>query len=236
MNDEYILDVGMNNGDDTDYYLTKGFCVIAVEANSYLCKIARARFSKAIESKRLIILNAAVSDEIGTCPFYINKDNSHWSSLDISWAQRNNTRVELNVIDCINMGTILTRYGTPHYIKIDIEGADKIALNQIMQSGYTPRYISVEDCYLGYEYIKILADSGFKKFKLSNQANVISSLDVDINYEFKAGSSGPFGEDLSGFWRSKEEFLEFYSKNVRSAETLQRIAPPNVWWDIHCSL
>jgi len=31
-----IYDVGMNNGDDCEYYLTKGYRVVAVEANPAL--------------------------------------------------------------------------------------------------------------------------------------------------------------------------------------------------------
>ncbi len=29
----FIMDLGMNNGDDTAYYLAKGFDVVAIEAN-----------------------------------------------------------------------------------------------------------------------------------------------------------------------------------------------------------
>ena len=31
-----IFDIGMNNGNDTDFYLAKGFHVVAVEANPFL--------------------------------------------------------------------------------------------------------------------------------------------------------------------------------------------------------
>ncbi len=33
MNPDLIFDVGMNNGDDTDFDLAKGFRVVAIEAN-----------------------------------------------------------------------------------------------------------------------------------------------------------------------------------------------------------
>ena len=39
-----ILDLGMNNGDDTAYYLTRGFRVVALDANPALCEGARKRF------------------------------------------------------------------------------------------------------------------------------------------------------------------------------------------------
>ena len=35
-----IIDVGMHNGDDTAFYLAKGFEVVAVEANAALVEAA----------------------------------------------------------------------------------------------------------------------------------------------------------------------------------------------------
>jgi hypothetical protein len=47
----------MNNGDDTAYYLSRGFRTVAIEANPELVKYAKARFAREIASGRLIILN-----------------------------------------------------------------------------------------------------------------------------------------------------------------------------------
>jgi hypothetical protein len=47
----------MNNGDDTAYYLSRGFRTVAIEANPELVKYAKARFARKIASGRLIILN-----------------------------------------------------------------------------------------------------------------------------------------------------------------------------------
>jgi len=41
-----IYDIGMNNGDDTAYYLQRGFRVIAVEANPALVSQAIQRFER----------------------------------------------------------------------------------------------------------------------------------------------------------------------------------------------
>jgi len=41
---DLIYDVGMNNGDDTAYYLRRGFRVVAIEANTCLAKCAAERF------------------------------------------------------------------------------------------------------------------------------------------------------------------------------------------------
>lgn len=44
---DLIFDIGMHNGDDSDYYLKKGFRVIAIEANPTLCALGAARFKEA---------------------------------------------------------------------------------------------------------------------------------------------------------------------------------------------
>jgi len=43
-----IYDVGMNNGDDSAYYLSLGFRVVAIEANPELVEQAKLRFAREI--------------------------------------------------------------------------------------------------------------------------------------------------------------------------------------------
>jgi hypothetical protein len=64
-----IYDVGMNNGNDTAYYLHCGFKVLAIEANPVLCSQATVRFEQEIEQGQLQILN------IGIAPTSGNLDN-----------------------------------------------------------------------------------------------------------------------------------------------------------------
>src|SRR5262249_5480686 len=45
-----IYDVGMNNGDDTAYYLRRGFRVVAIEPNPALVATACERFRREIET------------------------------------------------------------------------------------------------------------------------------------------------------------------------------------------
>jgi predicted RNA methylase len=43
---DLVYDVGMNNGDDSAFYLRAGFRVVAVEANPLLCRAAESRFRR----------------------------------------------------------------------------------------------------------------------------------------------------------------------------------------------
>jgi len=47
------LVLGMHNGDDTAYYLARGYDVVAVEANPALCASAGKRFAPEVAAGRL---------------------------------------------------------------------------------------------------------------------------------------------------------------------------------------
>ena len=69
MNPKLIYDVGMHNGDDTAYYLWRGFRVVAIEPNPGLVATAAERFRREIEAGELKVLNVAVAAEDGELPF-----------------------------------------------------------------------------------------------------------------------------------------------------------------------
>jgi hypothetical protein len=58
--DGLIFDVGANNGDDTAAYLARGFRVIAVEANPFLCEDLHKRFANDINLGRAVVVNKAI--------------------------------------------------------------------------------------------------------------------------------------------------------------------------------
>jgi FkbM family methyltransferase len=231
-----IFDIGMNNGDDTEYYLAKNYNVVAVEANSQLCEVASKRFSDAISRGQLVILNVAITESFKDCTFYINIENNHWSSLDIRWANRNNKKVLSSSVKGVPIISIIERFGCPYYLKTDIEGNDITILNQLNKFKIAPEFLSIEDCRFGFEYIELLSKIGYQQFKLSNQALVPHMKDASIDHNFQLGASGLFGEDLPGEWLACAPFLELYERTVRSRNTLLRKASPEIWWDIHCTL
>jgi hypothetical protein len=66
---DLIYDVGMNNGDDTVYYLRRGFRVVAIEADPRLAKSAAERFRTQISSGQLRILNIGSPPKKASCLF-----------------------------------------------------------------------------------------------------------------------------------------------------------------------
>jgi FkbM family methyltransferase len=229
-----IFDLGLNDGEDTAFYLGRGFNVVALEANPALCASALRRFDSDIGKGRLQILNVAISDRPGRAKFYVNLENDHWSSLDTTWAGRDGSTFEEIIVECVTLRELFARFSVPYYLKIDVEGADRTVLEQMQGSEELPLFVSVEDCRLGFDYMRIMAACGYNAFKLLDQSTVPQLRDRGTGHAFPAGSSGPFGDDLPGQWLSHDGMLEHYAKTVRDRAG-NRIAPRNHWWDIHCT-
>lgn len=229
-----VFDLGMNNGDDTDFYLKRGFDVVALEANPLLCEKASERFHEEIAEGRLLIIHAAIWETSGEVTFYINLENDHWSSLDVSWAGRNDSNCRAIAVRCVTLPELFRDHGVPYYLKIDVEGVDHVVLEQLKGLARLPLFVSVEDCRFGFHYLETLAACGYNGFKLLDQSVVGGMSDRQTGHVFKPGSSGPLGADIDGDWVPYAPIVDHYSKTVRDFEGA-RLAPRTRWWDIHCT-
>jgi Methyltransferase FkbM domain len=69
-------------------------------------------------------------------------------------------------VDCISIMDIVDEFGVPDYMKIDIEGNDRICIAGLTKAA-APPYISIEmDHTPGDEDIQRLADLGYRGFKV----------------------------------------------------------------------
>src|SRR6185369_12543431 len=82
------MDLGLHKGEDTEFYLRKGFRVLGVDANSELCADASQRLSSYIRSGRLTVLNRAIAEQRGRVTFY-KSAQSEWGTLQPDWVKRN---------------------------------------------------------------------------------------------------------------------------------------------------
>ena len=74
---DLVLDIGFNDGADTEQYLSQGYRVIAVEANPGLAQSALNHFSSELLGGRLTLLNVGISNnETGDMSFYVHKHNN----------------------------------------------------------------------------------------------------------------------------------------------------------------
>lgn len=238
-----IYDVGMHIGQDTEFYLRKGFKVVAIEANPALVETAEKRFHRHISDGSLAIVNAGIveSDTDERLTFYVNDDLPEWSSFIKELATRNNSRYHEVDVPCRTLDSIIKEYGTPYYVKIDIEGHDKIALKSLENLTTRPKYVSVENGNNGM--LDILISMGYNSFKYVQQNNVSgvrmpypSREGRYIHHRFDPGASGPFGEESPGDWLSAASVRKEIAK-VWNPETGEKNPAHkddiHGWFDLH---
>jgi FkbM family methyltransferase len=232
---DLIYDFGMHNGSDTEFYLKKGFRVVAVEANPVLADASALKFRSWIEIGRLVILNIGVGPSPGTFAFYVNKTHSEWSSFDREIASRGHP------VDTIEVRTVppeqmFAVFGSPHFVKIDIEGYDHLVIDAATKLPTPPAYISFENGDI--PLFEILASAGYDAFKLVNQRTVseipqaspaIEGLAVE--YTFPFGSSGPFGEETPGRWEKPGAMRKILQRHFE--QRALQTGPDVDWWDLH---
>src|SRR5262249_38218279 len=146
-----IYDVGMHRGEDTEFYLKKGFHVIAFEADPEHVNFCRERLKKFTSRGQLKIIEGAIIDlrsmEAGqkkVC-FYKNEEMSVWGTTRIDRANRNErlgTTNRMIEVDAINFAHAIEEHGVPYYMKIDIEGCDMVCINALKKFLKRPDYVS----------------------------------------------------------------------------------------------
>lgn len=225
---DLIYDVGMHKGEDTDYYLKKGFRVVAIEADPKLIAHCRLRFSEAIADGQLVIIEGVVAPQsVGvTVPFFRNASASEWGTIEVAWADRNlafGCPSEIIDLPRIDPAEIFATHGVPFYLKVDIEGADLIFIQYLKGSSTRPRFISLESSLVSFDRVRseidMLRDLGYSKFKAVQQVTIpgtkIETYDFrgcKFVHVFEECSSGAFGDEILQPWLTEREILDEYQK------------------------
>jgi FkbM family methyltransferase len=233
--EKFIIDCGAHRGQDTQFYLSQGYNVLAIDASPSLCGDLSSNFSSHVENKRLEILNLAISSESGKIKFYESQETL-WNSTKLQIANRhgyarNCVEIESQPLEKI----ILSKGLKPVYVKIDLEGNDYDAIMSLrnLKEDLLPTYISCETECLGEhetiseeEALKTLAalkEVGYTKFKLVDQSTLCPVTMTNYTtlsrpssaYQFVPGSTGFFGESIFSDWLSYDE-AEKLLKTFRS--------------------
>lgn len=228
---DLIYDIGMHKGEDTEFYLRKGFRVIAFEADPALVRSCRDRLKEFIDQGKLTIIEGAIVDldaiDAGQkkVQFYKNDDNSVWGTVCINWAERNTrlgTSSSMVEVDVINFARVIQERGVPHFMKVDIEGCDMVSINALRKFRERPDYVSIESdktSFANIEHeINTLIDLDYDYFQAVEQSAIHLSQSLPypsregeyVAQHFEQGSSGLFGSELGDKWKSKHEILRQY--------------------------
>jgi FkbM family methyltransferase len=182
MRDDLIYDVGLFDGEDAAYYLFRGYTVVAIDANPVMIERARRRFAEEISAGRLTLLNVGVAREPGSLTFWVS-DLPEWSSFDRAIASRDGTGHRAVEVPTRRFDQILAEHGVPMYLKVDIEGHDRLCIEGLSERAL-PRYVSVESECVGdsavlsdeesLSMLGLLKEKGYSRFKLVAQHNLRS--------------------------------------------------------------
>ena len=226
-----IVDLGVSEGNDTAYYLAKGFRVIAVEADPGQFRALGDRFANHIASGALKLFNFAASDTFGaTIEIFVHRVHQGVSGI----AKRGEVADDytVHVVTTIDWRTLLAQSGVPRYLKIDIEGNEVAFLKGFLECGGRPEFISVE-CHQ-IRPVEMLYEAGYRRFRLVDQnpaggfklaPRQLEGLSLEAA-DFTHGT-GPFGLDIfgDGNW---SDFDKFKADWVEARPQMSR-----TWFDCH---
>ena len=217
MQDDLIYDVGLHSGKDTEFYLAKGFRVVAIEANPELATRCKTKFASQIKEGRLHILQLAIGEQAGNCDFFVCDQHDDWSTIDrrdrLKKEKQDGVTFRTVTVRCASLDTVLLEFGVPYYLKIDIEGCDVFCLEALKRTQARPKYVSVETD--GYDQLFHLYLLGYNKFKVINQALHKQAVPprppregLYVDATFNWDSSGLFGEETAGSWLEINDALK----------------------------
>lgn len=235
-----VFDIGLHTGRDTEFYLQKGFRVVAVEANAALADRARVQFSDQVATGALIIVEKAVSEEDGRLvSFYVNDEKDDWSSLERGVAEKGVTSAREVFVETITLSSLLSAYGVPYYLKCDIEGGDLSVATQLAREPVLPTFASCEITSLGI--LAALWAAGYRRFQLVNQAfNHLTrpprpaAEGTFVDRLFDGHCSGLFGRELAADrWVDADTVAGLYLDFVRLRDRYPQLCMG--WLDLHAA-
>lgn len=161
-----IFDIGANAGNFSHKYQDK--CkIVSVEANPILAEALKKRFS---EKSNIFVENCAISNKKGTINFFICAQDQ-MSSCNRNWLETLRYKkhgIQKTIeVPAITLDDLIEKYGSPHHIKIDVEGYELEVI-----SGLSKKVGSIQFEYIREEFETLtvpiffkLKNLGYDKFK-----------------------------------------------------------------------
>jgi len=221
----------MHDGDDSDFYLRKGFRVVAVEADPETCRTTAERFPDFLETGQLTIVNRAIAPSRGPVTFYRSRTPG-WGTILDEVDQDNAARGVASQpisVEGITLADLVGEFGDAFYMKLDIEGMDRRALESLAATSVRPKYVSMETSFdrdpsfaAVQADFEILTRLGYDRFKMIDQVHVEDQVPPDpplagsyVPFRFKSGASGLFGEETPGRWLNGEDAVAQFGRLLR---------------------
>lgn len=201
-----IFDLGGNMGDKTHIFSFFAKKIICYEPEKKLFLHLKNRFRE----RKIKIKNKLVSDKKKKISFYSVLNDEAYSSIFKetikSFSHLDKRRIIKKKILSTTLNSEILKYGVPHYIKIDCEGAEKVILKNLK---YKINIISFES-NLPQSY--------------SNTCNIISYLYKKFNSKFNLR--------IQNISHNKNNFEFLFKKNINYRTCINLIKNKKVTFEI----
>jgi FkbM family methyltransferase len=240
VNGSLIMDVGVSDGQDTAFYLAKGFKVVGVEADPAAYARLLDQFAPELARRDLILINRAADAASGTIVKF--KPNvAHQGGSRIVHESPDQAAADAGTVDVetISWPDLTAIAGVPYYCKIDIEGSEQYFLQGFLGNpDLLPTYVSAE--IHTFKPVELLYAAGYRQFKVVNQRNIhiVKAPDPPLegkhvpNHVFRH-ASGTFGRETPG--RTWVDFQEVAGLFNLMQEARRRLTLRD-WFDVHAWL
>ncbi len=137
-----VFDIGANVGDKSMLFAKYSQRVIALEPDIANFRLLQKRF---FYNSKVKVINAAVGNVIGKEVFYVSLPGSPANTLSAKWkdiledsrVNRWAKSLEFRAtyqVDVTTLDTLIMQFGTPHFIKIDVEGYEEQVLEGLSKT------------------------------------------------------------------------------------------------------
>jgi FkbM family methyltransferase len=188
LKNKFVFDVGCNVGNKTLAYQSAGASVIGFEPQPEVAAVYQQRTGAPVEV-------IALADEESTKPFWRNQSGSGLSSMckefmDAWQPIRKDPWDEPVSIPTSTLDHMISKYGRPYYIKLDVEGFEL----QVLQGLSQPVEI------ISLEWSTPCKEAGYACLDYLGRTNY---------YNFVIGDSLEF---ISPIWRNYKEISKFLNQ------------------------
>jgi FkbM family methyltransferase len=207
---DLVFDIGAHTGDNSLFFLHKKKCrVVMVEPQPSCLKILHQFFAN---NKLVTIVSKGMTYKKGSLKLKINTKNPVLSTFSNHWNLGRFKSEKWNqtlVVPTTTLDDLIVKYGSPKYIKIDVEGYELSVLKGLTK----------KSGIISFEFTEEFFD------QMKKCINYLSSLGYK-EFNFSVGRETHFYTN----WNTGISIV----KKIKSIIKKKSVCPNELWGDVYC--